>query len=199
MNYLINRGGSQQGPYSVPDLQNMIAQGQLAPSDGAWCEGMPAWVPVSQVLSGGAPPAVFPPQYGQPPQTHPQQGGYSTYPGGFAPPHGGPAVVQGYAQVCGILGLILAIAGFVIPFVGVLFITPLAIVAGGFALYGQYKTMGIAILVINVVNLIVSPTFWLNMGAGAFSAANGFLTLFDIGGVVVMFILLIRKPQPRTY
>jgi hypothetical protein len=63
----------------------------------------------------------------------------------------------GHAKVCGILGLILAILGLIVPVVGVLFITPLAIAAGVIALYGQYKGMGIAILIINVLNLLISP------------------------------------------
>jgi hypothetical protein len=104
----------------------------------------------------------------------------------------------GYAKVCGILGLVLAIAGVLIPFVGVLFITPLAIVFGAVSLYGGYKPIGIAILVINAVNLVISPTFWANIGAGATIAGatgNRFLTYFDLIGVVVMLGLVIRKPK----
>jgi hypothetical protein len=39
MHYLINRGGQQFGPYPLPDIHNMLAQGQIAPNDLAWCEG----------------------------------------------------------------------------------------------------------------------------------------------------------------
>jgi hypothetical protein len=104
--------------------------------------------------------------------------------------------VPGYAKIFGVLGLILAILGFVIPVFGVLFVTPLAIVAGATALYGQYKGMGIAVLIINVINLIVSPTFWLNIGAGAAVAsatANRALTYFDVAGIIFMFGLLVWK------
>ncbi len=100
-----------------------------------------------------------------------------------------------YAKICGILALILAIAGVVIPVVGVLFITPLAIVFGSIGLYGGYKAMGIATLVINVINLIISPTFWANIGAGATlsqASGNRFLTYFDSIGVIVMFVLVVR-------
>jgi hypothetical protein len=108
------------------------------------------------------------------------------------------AEIPGYAKACGVLGLILAIVGMIIPVVGVLFITPLAAIAGALALYGNYKGMGIAILIINVLNLIISPTFWLNIGAGANLAnasGNRFLTYFDAIGVVVMFALVIRKSK----
>jgi hypothetical protein len=104
--------------------------------------------------------------------------------------------VPGYAKIFGVLGLILAILGFVIPVFGVLFVTPLAIVSGAMALYGQYRGMGIAVLIINVINLIVSPTFWLNIVAGAAVAsasANRALTYFDVAGVIVMFGLLVWK------
>jgi len=107
-----------------------------------------------------------------------------------------------YAKICGILGLILAIVGVLIPVAGVLFITPLAAICGAIALYGYYKGMGIAILIINVVNLMISPTFWANIGAGttfANATSNRFLTYFDAAGVIVMFALLVRKrklPSP---
>lgn len=104
----------------------------------------------------------------------------------------------GYAKVCGILSLVVAIVGVVIPVVGVLFITPVAIVLGAIALYGGYKGIGIATLIINVVNLIISPTFWANIGAGAtFSGASGnrFLTYFNVIGVIVMFVMVVRTPR----
>jgi GYF domain 2 len=86
MNYHINRGGQQFGPVSLADLQNMTAQGQISPNDLAWCEGMPSWTPVSQVLASvpaaapQPPPQrretvaepAYPQQYGQP-QPYPQQ------------------------------------------------------------------------------------------------------------------------------
>ena len=106
------------------------------------------------------------------------------------------AEVPGYAKICGILGLILAIVGVIVPVVGVLFITPLAIITGSAALYGYYKNIGIAILIVNVVNLLISPTFWLNVGAGATfgeAAANRFLSYFDVIGVLVMLALVVRK------
>ena len=104
--------------------------------------------------------------------------------------------VPGYEKVCGIIGLILAILGVVIPIVGVLFVTPLAIIFGAIGLYGGYKSMGIAVLVVSVINLIISPTFWANIGAGAtFSGAAGnrFLTYLDVVGVIVMFALVALK------
>lgn len=106
--------------------------------------------------------------------------------------------VPGYAKACGILALIVAIVGFVIPVVGVLFITPIAIILGAIALYSGYKGMGIATLIIVTVNLIVSPTFWANIGAGASFAgasSNRFLTYFDAIGVIVMLYLAVRKQK----
>src|SRR5487761_1705175 len=56
--------------------------------------------------------------------------------------------VPAYAQMCGILALALAVAGVVIPVVGVLFVTPVAIVLGTVALYGGYKGVGVTTLVV---------------------------------------------------
>jgi hypothetical protein len=104
--------------------------------------------------------------------------------------------VPSYAKACGILALIVAIVGVLIPVIGVLFITPIAIILGAIALYGGYKGMGIATLIIVTVNLIISPTFWANIGAGATFAgasSNRFLTYFDAIGVIVMLYLAVRK------
>lgn len=96
------------------------------------------------------------------------------------------------------MALILAILGALIPAIGVLFVTPLAILLEAAALYGGYKGMGIATLIIVVINLLISPTFWLNIGAGATIAnasVNRFLTYFDLIGVIAMLYLAVRRVQ----
>lgn len=99
-----------------------------------------------------------------------------------------------YAEVFGIIAFVLAIAGFIIPIVGVLFITPIAIVLGILALLAGYKrSMSLATVIIIAVNLIVSPTFWLNMLGSALFRGNAILTLFDIVGVAVMVYLLAKS------
>lgn len=104
--------------------------------------------------------------------------------------------VPGYAKACGIVALILAIVGAVVPVVGVLFITPVAIILGVIALYGGYKSIGIAVIVVVAVNLIISPTFWLNVGAVATQSgatANRVLTYIDVTGLVVMIYFAAKK------
>jgi hypothetical protein len=101
--------------------------------------------------------------------------------------------IHGYAQVCGILAIALAIAGCIIPVVGVLFITPIAIVANALALHGGYRRVALATTVVVLVNLMVSPTFWLNVAAGAMGPdfnANRVLSYFDAVGVVAMLSLI---------
>jgi hypothetical protein len=101
--------------------------------------------------------------------------------------------IRGYAQVCGILAIALAIAGCIIPVVGVLFVTPIAIVANALALHGGYRRVALATTVIVLVNLMVSPTFWLNVAAGAIAPdfnANRALSYFDAVGVVAMLSLI---------
>jgi hypothetical protein len=102
----------------------------------------------------------------------------------------------GYAKICGILSLILAILAFIIPLFGVLFVAPLAIITGCIAMYGGSKGLGIATLIILIINFVVSPSFWLNIGAGASqpeALANRLLTYFDVFGCIVMIGLVIRK------
>ena len=43
------RDGQQFGPYTLEDLNAYLAQGTLLPTDQAWWEGAPAWVPMDQV------------------------------------------------------------------------------------------------------------------------------------------------------
>ena len=43
------RDGQQFGPYALEDLNTYLAQGSLLPTDQAWWEGAPSWVPMDQV------------------------------------------------------------------------------------------------------------------------------------------------------
>jgi len=101
--------------------------------------------------------------------------------------------IHGYAQVCGILAIALAIAGCLIPVIGVLFITPIAIVGNVLALHGGYRRVALVTTVIVLVNLMISPTFWLNVAAGAMGPdfnVNRALSYFDAAGVVAMLSLI---------
>lgn len=101
---------------------------------------------------------------------------------------------SGYAKICGILSLIFAIPSVLIPVVGPVFITPLAIVFGIFALYGGSKGIGIATLIIIVVNLIISPSFWANLYIGATESGtivNQIISYIDLIGLVLMFVFVI--------
>ena len=69
MSYLISRNNQQLGPYTLPQLQQFVAEGRIAATDLAWSEGMPNWVPVAQVL-GNMPSS--------PPPAPPQGGFYQT-------------------------------------------------------------------------------------------------------------------------
>ena len=64
MKYYISRSGQQYGPYTLADIENLLAQGQIEGTDHAWAEGMAAWTPVSEILAqtaaGAAPAAPAP-------------------------------------------------------------------------------------------------------------------------------------------
>ncbi len=50
MKYYIKRELNEYGPYTLADLQRYVAQGNIQVSDLTRSEGMPDWVPVSQVI-----------------------------------------------------------------------------------------------------------------------------------------------------
>jgi hypothetical protein len=50
MNYRIQRGDQEFGPYSLADLQRYLQSGHVLASDLAQSEGMSEWTPVSQIL-----------------------------------------------------------------------------------------------------------------------------------------------------
>ena len=61
MQIRIDRGGQQFGPYSLEQVQQHLASGALLPTDNAWHEGLPGWVPLSElpgVSAAGAPKAA---------------------------------------------------------------------------------------------------------------------------------------------
>lgn len=50
MNYFVQHGDEQWGPYSLADLQQQLQAGKISPGDLARSEGMSDWAPVSQVV-----------------------------------------------------------------------------------------------------------------------------------------------------
>jgi apolipoprotein N-acyltransferase len=103
---------------------------------------------------------------------------------------------SGYVKVTAVLAVILAAVAFIVPVAGVLFVIPLAIIFGAITLYGgDYKGLGLVSTILIVINLLISPTFWVNVAAGADNAANRYLTYFDVIGVLAMFVLLARRKK----
>jgi uncharacterized RDD family membrane protein YckC len=48
-NWFVGRNGTQDGPYSWPQLQQFVEQGRLIATDLVWREGMPDWVAASAI------------------------------------------------------------------------------------------------------------------------------------------------------
>jgi hypothetical protein len=46
-------GGAQRGPVDFSNLQLLVGTNQVRPEDLVWSEGMPAWIPASQILGPG--------------------------------------------------------------------------------------------------------------------------------------------------
>jgi len=49
--YTVSRNGTKYGPYTVPELQQYIQQGNISLADYAWTDGMVDWLPLSQILA----------------------------------------------------------------------------------------------------------------------------------------------------
>ena len=50
----LNRDGQQMGPFTMEQIQQHLTAGSVLPTDLAWHEGLPEWVPVQQ-LAAAAP------------------------------------------------------------------------------------------------------------------------------------------------
>src|SRR5262245_8529735 len=71
------RNGRQYGPVSVPELQALLQNGRLAPTDLVWAEGMPEWKPAAEI------PELVPPNSPK-----------AAAPRDHAPPRGQPATAE---------------------------------------------------------------------------------------------------------
>ena len=61
MEFFIIRQGQQAGPYSEDTLRSLLTNGTLRMSDMGWRRGLPAWLPISEVLSPGSERPTEPP------------------------------------------------------------------------------------------------------------------------------------------
>ncbi len=81
MDIHITRKGEQHGPYPEASAREMLAAGQLLPTDLAWHAGADGWKPLSELLGAAQPPATPPPTPPPPatpaagPSPSPQSGG----------------------------------------------------------------------------------------------------------------------------
>jgi uncharacterized RDD family membrane protein YckC len=55
MQIYVAKAGQQTGPFTREQIQTMLQSRMISITDSAWYEGLPAWVPLSQILA--APPA----------------------------------------------------------------------------------------------------------------------------------------------
>jgi len=64
----ITRKGEQHGPYPEANAREMLAAGQLLPTDLAWHAGADGWKPLSEVLGAATQPPATPPPSPPPPE-----------------------------------------------------------------------------------------------------------------------------------
>jgi hypothetical protein len=61
MEIFVLREGQQTGPFNEDTLQSLCHRGGLAPSDMAWHQGLPTWMPLAEVLKPGSERPTAPP------------------------------------------------------------------------------------------------------------------------------------------
>lgn len=155
-----NIAGELYGPVSIIDLRTMANEGKLRLDDYVWKEGMPNWLPISQI-----------------PELKPSS---STSLASAQSSAGGGATVTGGPRTSGfaIASLVLGILGMLVPVVGLLF-NLLAVVFGCWALFTIARSrvplggrgMAISGLILGLLGLaiwtvlLVSMAGWLGGGA----------------------------------
>ena len=70
MQIQIDRNGERYGPYSTEEVNSYLANGTLLPSDNAWHDGMPDWVPIGHIQG-----VILPGGGASPPPPSPAAGG----------------------------------------------------------------------------------------------------------------------------
>jgi len=60
MNIYIVKNGQQTGPFAIEQIRDAIASGSVSPSDLAWHDGLPNWIPLSSIpeMQLAVPPPV---------------------------------------------------------------------------------------------------------------------------------------------
>ena len=98
------RGNQQQGPVPLQVIQDMARSGQLLPTDLVWRQGMPNWLPASQVSEVFSQAAAAP----APGTTYAAPGGPSPAyapPGGNVPTQAPAGAPSPYGQPVGYYGV----------------------------------------------------------------------------------------------
>lgn len=121
-NWHYNIAGELYGPVSIMELRGLVSSAKLHPGDYVWKEGMPDWVPVSQLAELQSAPVALIPAGSSVPAPSPMQDDVIHHTSGFA-----------------VASLILGIIGVVIPGLGLLF-NLLAVVFGATALKAISKS-----------------------------------------------------------
>jgi hypothetical protein len=72
MSYLVSKNGQQQGPYTLEQINSLLQQGQLTPSDLVFTEGWDQWKKISELTTLPVTPPI--PQTSAPTSETPKTG-----------------------------------------------------------------------------------------------------------------------------
>lgn len=185
MVYHIGRNGGQLGQFKEEDIRQGLAAGQFLTSDLVWREGMPQWLPMTEVFGFAAAAAISAPMVSHggavspPPVSHEQGMAAYQHVGVGIMPTSGLAIAS---MITGILSLV----SFLVCAVGAVLAIP-GIICGHMSLAeirrsgGQVQGRGMAIaglvtsyvtVAIGVVMLVFVLLFVGIAAAGAAAGAN---------------------------
>jgi hypothetical protein len=68
----VTKNGNRLGPYTIEEAQTLRASGQISGTDWAWYEGIPDWIPLSQIPGMFSAAAATPALNMPPPPPAPQ-------------------------------------------------------------------------------------------------------------------------------
>ena len=162
MNYFVKRDSQEYGPYTLSELQRYTSAGNILLTDLCRSEGMPDWVPVSQVI-GNIPVAA--------PATMASGGPSQTYsPSPYPPP---PSLHWGVVLLLGIVTC--GIFAWVWVFVEAAWMKKVAPASKAALLYG----LSVGLLVL---------AFVLNISATQTGMPRGVGSLLDIAGWILWLV-----------
>ncbi len=171
MELFVARNGQQTGPYEEARVREMLARGEVSPSDLAWHSGLSGWQPLSTLFPGAQPQPVRAPAPLPPPPTQQAYSAPGGVGGGSSPLPAPMMMPPGGGGAYGYDGL-----------------------PGGQALASRGARLGAALLDGLLVSIFYVPGMMLGGfqvdGDGNMTTTGGLIV--GVSGLIVLFVLAVQ-------